>query len=105
MIQRTENLPLTVVKLLPDMSKEIFQQGDAPAYPTSKAQRWCQTGFLGTWEKGKLPGNNPDSSTIENLYVIVQDKVGKMELATSESTLIENLRSSWLSISAWRWRT
>ena len=34
-----ENRPLTAVKLQPNMSEEMFQQGSAPAYTASKIQQ------------------------------------------------------------------
>lgn len=43
--------PLRAVKLLPDMSKEIFQQGGVPAHTASKTQQWRRADFFDIWQK------------------------------------------------------
>ena len=100
MSRQRENGPPTVIKLLPDMSEAVFQQDGAPAHSGAKTQEWCRANFSGFWAKGEWPGNSPDLSPIENLWAIVQDKVDKMAPASSEMTLIRNVRSAWRSISA-----
>ena len=94
MRRRTENGPPTAVKLLPDMSQAIFQQDGAPIQTAAKTQRWCQDNFPAFWVKGVRPGNSPDLSPIKNLWAIIQYNVDKMDPATSEATLIENVRSA-----------
>ena len=105
MRRRKENGPPTAIKLLPDMSQAIFQQDGAPAHNAAKTQQWCQASLPGFWAKGVWLGNSPDLSPIENLWAIVQDKLDKMAPATSEVTLIRNVRSAWRSISAESWTT
>ena len=43
--------------------------------------------------------NSPDLSPVKNLWEVVQHKVDKIDPATSEATLIENVRLAWCSIS------
>ena len=105
MRRRKENGPPTAIKLLPDMSQVIFQQDGAPPHNAAKTQQWCQANLSGFWAKGVWPGNSPDLSPIENLWAIVHDKLDKMAPATSEVTLIRNVRSAWRSISAESWTT
>ena len=41
---------------------------------------------------GEGPGNSPDFSPVENLWAIVKEELNKMETATSEKTLIQNVQ-------------
>lgn len=100
MQRREENGPPTEVKLLPKMSRAIFQQDGAPAHHARKTQDWCRDNFPGFWEKGTWPGNSPDLSPIENLWAIVKEELNKMKPATSEKTLIQNVQVAWRRIKA-----
>lgn len=98
---RKENKgPPTEAKLLPNMSRAIFQQDGAPAHRARKAQEWCRSHFPAFWEKDEWPGNSPDLSPIENLWAIVQEEINKMAPATSEGTLARNVRAAWSKISS-----
>ena len=88
----------TKVKLLPDMSRAIFQQDGAPAHPARKTQDWCNANFLGFWEKGTLSGNSPDLSPIENLWAIVNEELSKLSPSSSERTLFQNAQTAWSSV-------
>ena len=90
----------TEVKLLPNMSKAIFQQDGAPAHGAKMTQEWCRSHFPAFWEKKEWPGNSPDLSPIENLWALVQEEVNKMTPATSEDTLTRNVRAAWSQISS-----
>ena len=87
-------------KLLPNMSQAIFQQDGAPPHRATKTQEWCRCNFPGFWEKEVWPGNSPDLSPIENLWAIVQESIIKMAPATSEKTLIRNVRTAWSQITS-----
>ena len=54
----------------------------------------------GVLEEGMWPGNSPDLPPVENVWVIIQNQLDMMDLATSEEMLIGNLQRAWLSISA-----
>ena len=98
---RTEKWPPTAVKLLPDKSQATFQdETEPPLTPPPRSRRWCQANYPAFWAKGSWPDNCTDLSPIENLWAIIQDKLDKTDPATSEATLIENVRSVWRSISA-----
>ena len=93
-----EEWPPSEVKLLPYMSEAIFQQDGAPAHRAGKTQKWCRSHFDDFWAKDEWPGNSPDLSPIENLWSIVQEEMNKMAPATSEATLIRNVRTAWSRI-------
>lgn len=86
-------------KLMPSMSEAIYQQDGAPAHHSRVAQQWCQNNLEHFWPKGVWPGNSPDLSPIENLWAIVQEKMNEMKPATCETSLIENVKKAWASIS------
>ena len=85
-------------KLLPDMSKAIFQQDGAPSHRARATQDFCKTEFPHFWDKEEWPGNSPDVSPIENLWAIVDQSIGEMKQATDEKSLIENVKRSWAEI-------
>ncbi|XP_037084753.1 dipeptidase 1-like [Pollicipes pollicipes] len=62
-----------------------------------KTQDWYRANFAGFWEKGTWPGNSPDMSPIESLWVIVKKKLSKISPATSEKTLFQNVPVAWQS--------
>ena len=95
-----ENGPPTKVKLLQEMSRAIFQQYSAPAHHARKTQDWCRGNFPGFWKKSKCPGNSPDLSPTENLWAIVKEELKKIEQATSEKVLIQNVQVAWRRIKA-----
>jgi transposase len=62
-----ENGSVLERKLIPDMSKMIFQQDGAPAHHAKISQEWCEKNLVSFWGKGTWPGNSPDLNPIENL--------------------------------------
>ena len=86
-----KNGSVLTCKMLADMSQAIFQQDGAPAHHSAMAQQWLQTNIQTFWLKGTWPGNSPYLSPIENLWVIVQQKLKEMEPATNEENLIEKV--------------
>ena len=99
MRRRKKNGPPSAIKLLPDMPQAVFQQDCVPPHNATKTQKWCQASLPCFWAKGVRPGNSTDLSPIESLCAIVQHKVDKMAMATSEVNLIRNVRSAWRSTS------
>ena len=100
MARKEKKGPPTEAKLLPNMSRAIFQQDGAPAHRARKTQEWCRSHFPAFWDKDEWPGNSPDLSPIENLWAIVQEEINKMAPATSEATLTRNVRAAWSKISS-----
>ena len=47
------------------------------------------------WRKVEWPGNSPDLNPIENLWSILEDRVGKMANATKLEDLILQVKSAW----------
>ena len=86
-------------KMLPDMSKVIFQQDGAPAHTAKKAQEWCNNNLDEFWAKGTWPGNSPDLSPIENLWSIVKMDIDLMPTPTNVSMLEKNVKLAWSRIS------
>ncbi|KAI6648344.1 hypothetical protein LOD99_12153 [Oopsacas minuta] len=54
-------------KMLPNMSKYIFQQDGAPAHSAKRTQDWCKENLKYFWGKGEWLANSPDLSPIENV--------------------------------------
>ncbi|KAI6658216.1 hypothetical protein LOD99_15485 [Oopsacas minuta] len=66
-----------VRRLLPNMSRCIFQQDGAPAHNAIKTQDWCKDNVDSFCEEGIWPGNSSDLNPIENLWAIIQSKLMK----------------------------
>ena len=67
-LKRTRETGSTLqLKLLPDMSTDIFQQDGAPVHTSKVAIKWLENNLNSFWGKGVWPGNSPDLSPIENL--------------------------------------
>ena len=67
-LKRTRETGSTLqLKLLPDMSTDIFQQDGAPVHTSKVAIKWLENNLNSFWGKGVWPGISPDLSPIENL--------------------------------------
>jgi hypothetical protein len=69
-----------------------FQQDGAPCHGTAAVTRWLKDqgiNLLGPW-----PGSSPDLNPIENLWMMMKQKVAE-ENPTSEGTLKESIRRVW----------
>ena len=99
-LKRTRETGSTLqLKLLPDMSTDIFQQDGAPVHTSKVAIKWLENNLNSFWGKGVWPGNSPDLSPIENLWAIVQEELKKLPDATNWETLIKNVKMAWANIS------
>ncbi|KAI6660227.1 hypothetical protein LOD99_10463 [Oopsacas minuta] len=85
-------------KMLPDMSKAIFQQDGAPAHTSKKCQEWLKNNVCKFWEKGIWLANSPDLCPIENLWEILQSRLETKECPTNLKMLQKQLIQAWREI-------
>jgi len=84
-------------KLIPHMNIlncEVFQHDCAPCHRTGTVSRWLES--QGVEVLGPWPGSSPDLNPIENLWVIMKQKVSQTN-PTSEQTLIEAIKQVWVT--------
>ncbi|KAI6661477.1 hypothetical protein LOD99_13350 [Oopsacas minuta] len=86
-------------KMLPDMSRAIFQQDGAPAHTAKKTQEWCDNNLVEFWTKETWPGNSPDLNPIENLWSIVKHDIQMMPTPTNVLMLENHVKLAWSRIS------
>ncbi|KAI6649840.1 hypothetical protein LOD99_6390 [Oopsacas minuta] len=94
LLRQPEQGNILTRKLLPDMSRYIFQQHGAPAHTAKRAQEWCNTNLVEFWHKSQWPGNSPDLNPIENLWSIVKQEIELMDTPTNISMLEKHIKQA-----------
>jgi hypothetical protein len=83
-------------KLIPHMTvlgSTEFQHDGAPCHRAALVTRWLteqRIGVLGPW-----PGSSPDLNPIENMWVLMKEKVAQTN-PTSEAELIKAIKKVWV---------
>ena len=84
------------IKLVPDMSKMIFQQDKAKADTAVRTQVTLAEHITPFWNKDIGPTNTSDLNPIENLMSILEDKVEEERNHPTKILGLETvLRDAW----------
>ena len=68
---------------LADASQTDFMQDETPPHTARNTQQWCQENLPGFRGRGVEPGNSLDLILIENLWLILEEKVNKAASAAA----------------------
>lgn len=75
------------------LGSTVFQQDGAPCHRTAAVSRWLADSnveVLGPW-----PGSSPDLNPIENMWIMIKEKVSKLN-PTSEASLAAAIKNVWV---------
>ena len=85
----SENGDILTRKFLPNMSRAIFMQDNAPAHTANITQTWCSKYIPAFLAKSEWRGNSRNLNPIENLWSKLHERLNELKSPTNQNQLSE----------------